>query len=160
MSRYRIACLTSHPIQYQAPLFRYLANANDLELRVFFLSDFSLREYLDPGFGNAIKWDVPLLDGYEYQFLPAIGRTDRVSFWRPLARGIGRAIREGQYDAVWVNGYAHQAALRMMLAARLAAVPVLFRGESHELSSSAGPVRRFAKRRLLPRLRTPLTAIE
>ena len=40
----------------------------------------------------------------------------------------------------------------MMLAARLAAVPVLFRGESHELSSSAGPVRRFAKRRLLPRL--------
>ena len=70
---YRVACLVSHPIQYQAPLFRYLAARPGIELTVFFLSDLSVHAYRDSGFGVDVKWDVPLLDGYRHEFLPRVG---------------------------------------------------------------------------------------
>ncbi len=60
----RLAYLVSHPIQYQAPLLRRIAQEPDIDLTVFFGSDFSLRSYQDEGFGVDVKWDVPLLDGY------------------------------------------------------------------------------------------------
>jgi hypothetical protein len=95
---YRVAYLASHPIQYQAPMLRYLAARPELDLTVLFLSDFSVREYRDPGFGVPVHWDVPLLEGYSYRFLPWVGRRDRVTFWpalrsRPLARAAARSLR-------------------------------------------------------------------
>ena len=39
------------PIQYQAPLLRRIAQEPDIDLTVFFGSDFSLRSYQDEGFG-------------------------------------------------------------------------------------------------------------
>ena len=63
---YRLAYLVSHPIQYQAPLLRYIASRKEIDLTVFFLSDFSSRKYQDPGFGARIRWDPPILEGYNY----------------------------------------------------------------------------------------------
>jgi len=40
--RVRLAYLVSHPIQYQAPLLRRLAQEPDIDLTVFFGSDFSV----------------------------------------------------------------------------------------------------------------------
>src|ERR1700756_3046963 len=60
----RLAYFVSHPIQYQAPLLRRIAAEKDIDLKVFFSSDISVREYVDPGFGVPVKWDVPLLEGY------------------------------------------------------------------------------------------------
>jgi hypothetical protein len=59
----RLAYLVSHPIQYQAPLLRRIAQEPDIDLTVFFGSDFSVRDYKDEGFGVGVKWDVPLLEG-------------------------------------------------------------------------------------------------
>ena len=39
-SKVRLAYLVSHPIQYQAPLLRRIAQEPDIELTVFFGSDF------------------------------------------------------------------------------------------------------------------------
>jgi hypothetical protein len=58
----RIAYLVSHPIQYQAPLLRQIAKAQKFDLTVFFRSDFSTKNFKDPGFGAQIKWDTNLLD--------------------------------------------------------------------------------------------------
>jgi len=60
--------LTSHPIQYQAPLFRKLAGVIP-EFKVFFLSDKGYQEHKDPEFGVRFSWDIPLIDGYKNQFL-------------------------------------------------------------------------------------------
>ena len=67
----RIAFLTTHPIQYQAPLFRRLAREPGIELKVFFCSDYSVRPFFDPNFAVHMEWDVPLLDGYDSEVLPA-----------------------------------------------------------------------------------------
>ena len=67
---YRLAILTSHPIQYQAPLFKKLAERPEIDLTVYFCWDFGAgKKSLDAEFGKKIKWDIPLLEGYEYKFL-------------------------------------------------------------------------------------------
>src|ERR1700730_16852807 len=102
----RLAYFVSHPIQYQAPLLRRVAQESDIDLKVFFSSDISVRGHMDPGFGVAVKWDVPLLAGYQYEFLPRLRDSDRHTFSRPLNWGIYKRLREGKYDAIWVHGYA------------------------------------------------------
>ena len=48
----RLAYVTSHPIQYQAPLFRALAGLEGVAFKAFFCSDWGLSEQLDPGFSR------------------------------------------------------------------------------------------------------------
>ncbi|MGH7949770.1 MAG: glycosyltransferase family 4 protein [Candidatus Binataceae bacterium] len=142
---YRLACLARHPIQYQAPLFRHLARNPALELTVFFLSSHGAEQHDDPGFGVRFNWDVPLLGGYRHEFLPCVGRRDALSFWQPYSYGLTSRLRAGGYDALWVNGYAHQAALRAIAAARRNGLKVLMRGESHLASHPRSPARAVAK---------------
>ena len=85
----KLAYMVSHPIQYQAPLLRRIAQEPDIDLTVFFGSDFSIRGYKDQGFGVDVKWDVPLLDGYRYEFLPVL--RDNATAINATGREIGRA---------------------------------------------------------------------
>ena len=84
----RLAYLVSHPIQYKAPLLRRIAQEPDIDLTVFFASDFSVREYIDKGFGGDVKWDVPLLDGYRHEFLPSIWDKRKTGSTSQLNYGI------------------------------------------------------------------------
>jgi glycosyltransferase involved in cell wall biosynthesis len=131
--RVRLAYLVSHPIQYQAPLLRRIAQEPDIDLTVFFGSDFSLRTYQDEGFGVDVKWDVPLLDGYRHKFLPVIRDDGTQTVTTPLNYGIYSALRgdatEPGFDLLWVHGYAMVNALHGMLAAKALGIPVLLRGD-------------------------------
>jgi glycosyltransferase involved in cell wall biosynthesis len=132
----RLAYLVSHPIQYQAPLLRRIAQEPDIDLTVFFGSDFSVRGYKDEGFGVGVKWDVPLLDGYRHEFLPSLRDNARVGVASPLNYGILSRLRGGRgqsnaaFDVLWVHGYATVNALHGMLAAKALGIPVLLRAES------------------------------
>lgn len=128
----RLAYLVSHPIQYQAPLLRRIAQEPDIDLTVFFGSDFSLRGYQDVGFGVDVKWDVPLLDGYRSEFLPVIRDDGTQTVITPLNYGIFSALRGGAkpgFDVLWVHGYAMVNAFHGMLAAKALGIPVLLRGD-------------------------------
>jgi glycosyltransferase involved in cell wall biosynthesis len=132
--RVRLAYLVSHPIQYQAPLLRRLAHEPDIDLTVFFASDFSVRGYRDEGFGVAVQWDVPLLEGYRHVFLPRLRDGNDVSATKPMNRGILRALRgsgaQAAFDVLWVHGYATVNAIHGMVAAKLLGIPVMLRAES------------------------------
>lgn len=135
----RLAYLVSHPIQYQAPLLRRIAEEPDVDLTVFFGSDFSVRGYRDEGFGVGVKWDIPLLDGYRHEFLPKLRDRGAVSVASPLNYGIVSRLRGGEggdaagdtaFDALWVHGYATVNAMHGILAAKALGIPVLLRAES------------------------------
>ena len=131
-NKVRLAYLVSHPIQYQAPLLRRIAQEPDIDLTVFFGSDFSLRSYQDEGFGVDVKWDVPLLDGYRSEFLPVIRDDGTQTVTTPLNYGIFGALRGGRkpgFDVLWVHGYAMVNALHGMVAAKTLGIPVLLRGD-------------------------------
>ncbi len=134
MRRVRLACLVSHPIQYQAPLLRRIAGETDIDLTVFFGSDFSVRGYRDAGFGVGVKWDVPLLDGYKHVFLPRLRDRGNASFASPVNYGLVRRLRgeggDAAFDALWVHGYSTVNAMQGILAARALGIPVLLRAES------------------------------
>src|SRR2546427_5462193 len=100
----RLAYFVTHPIQYQAPLLRFLATSKEIELKVFFLTDFSLHEHYERAFNHSFKWDVPLTDGYTWEVVPRWGivrSTQSRPHW-PV-RGLKERLREGSFDAVWVH---------------------------------------------------------
>lgn len=131
----RLAYLVSHPIQYQAPLLRRIAREPDIDLTVFFGSDFSVKEYKDEGFGGVgVKWDIPLLEGYRHEFLPVIRDHAKVTPLAPLNHGIARRLKgyAGQpgFDLLWAHGYASLNSLSAMIAAKALGIPVLVRSDS------------------------------
>jgi len=154
LRKVRLAYIVSHPIQYQAPLLRRIAQEPDIDLTVLFGSDFSVRSYRDEGFGVEVAWDTPLLEGYRSRFLPNLrlsGRqaTGGVSPFTPISHGIYRNLRNPDgspaFDALWVHGYASINALQAILAANALGIPVLLRAESWLADRSRSPLKLFAK---------------
>ena len=159
--RLRLAYLVSHPIQYQAPLLRRIAQEPDIDLTVLFGSDFSVREYADEGFGVKLTWDVPLLEGYRSKLLPAWHDPGTVTATTPLSRSLLRALRDPDgtpaYDALWVHGYASLNSLRGIVAAYALGIPVLLRADIWLADRPRSPLRLVAKRLFFTALR-PLVA--
>src|SRR5437016_11113597 len=97
--RYRILFVASHPVQYQAPLFRRMAKQASLDLHVAYCTLRGAEAGHDPEFGASIQWDVPLLDGYSWTHVPNRG-SGAESFFGLFNAGLWRLIRGGNYDAV------------------------------------------------------------
>jgi glycosyltransferase involved in cell wall biosynthesis len=158
----RLAYFVTHPIQYQAPLLRRIAQEPDIDLKVFFGSALSVRGHLDREFGVQVKWDIPLLEGYAYEFLPVIldvreGQT--LSFLRPLNRGIGAALRKGKFDAVWVHGYSYSMTLQAIRAAHAMDLPILLRSDSTLHDRPRSKWKLALKRRFFSMLRPAISAV-
>ena len=149
---FRLAYFVSHPIQYQVPLLRLIAADPGIRLKVIFYSDLSLRASYDRGFGRTIQWDTPLTGGYDFQVLSRwkqgamTGQADRPSL---PAKAVGQALDQEEFDAVWVHGWGHVCSWQAMLAAHRRGLPLLMRGESHQLAPPAPHLRRWLKRRVL-----------
>jgi glycosyltransferase involved in cell wall biosynthesis len=146
----RLAYLVSHPIQYQAPLLRRISQEPDIDLTVFFASNFSVNEYVDKGFGVDVKWDVSLLDGYRHEVLPSIWDKRRTGPTSQLNYGIFSRLRGHKgvagFDVLWVHGYSTLNALQAMLAAKALGVPVLLRAESRLGGKERSVFKRATKR--------------
>jgi hypothetical protein len=65
-----LAIVLSHPTQYYSPWFRHISAQGELKLRVFYLWDFGVQPRMDVQFGQTVQWDIPLLDGYDSEFVP------------------------------------------------------------------------------------------
>src|SRR6476469_3204732 len=77
--RERLAIITTHPVQYNAPLFKELAKRNVLDSKVFYTwGEGGLGKKYDYGFGKEIEWDIPLLEGYSYEFMTNISKNPGV----------------------------------------------------------------------------------
>jgi glycosyltransferase involved in cell wall biosynthesis len=131
MSKRRLAIVSTHPIQYYAPVFRALAASPQIDVRVFYTwSQVAADGAFDPGFGTEVKWDVPLLDGYAYQFVPNAAKYPGTDHFGGLSNPtLIREVEAWHPDAVLVytwNSRTHLRALRHFKNR----VPVLFRGDS------------------------------
>ena len=135
----RIAYLLSHPIQYQSAMLRGLAAEPDLDITVFYGLDTSGEGSFDAGFGHRVQWDVPLLDGYRYEFLPSLIPAAAPAVWRPINRGLRRRLREGRFDLVWMHGWGRAADLLALRDARALGLPVLMRSENNFMGSPPKP---------------------
>jgi glycosyltransferase involved in cell wall biosynthesis len=135
MPPYRLLVLSSHPIQYQAPIYRALAAHPEIDLTVLFCLDWGAKPYRDPGFGCEVRWDTPLLDGYKYRFLrnwslrPGLDRM-----WGVVNPGVVRAVVSDRYDAVVIYGWARATNWLAIVAALASRTPIILRDETNLLN--------------------------
>jgi glycosyltransferase involved in cell wall biosynthesis len=127
----KLAIISTHPIQYNAPLFRLLAERNKIGIKVFYTwSQSQETEIYDPGFGIRRKWDIPLLNGYDHVFIPNISKNPGSHhFWGIQNPELIHSIDEYQPDAVMVYGWSFASHLKAMRHYK-SRVPVYFRGDS------------------------------
>lgn len=128
MRKYKLAVITSHPIQYQTPLFKKLSQR--LDLMVYFFWDFGVKETFSQEFGRKIKWDIPLLEGYRFKFLKNFSLRPSSEFLGQVNFGIINELKKNKYDAVLVFGWNSFANWLAFLTAFILKIPVLLRGEN------------------------------
>lgn len=135
----RLAIITTHPIQYNAPLFKLLTQRKRISIKVFYTWGESVLEAkYDPGFQKEIKWDIPLLEGYEYEFLENIASDKGSHHFKGIDNpNIISAIGSYAPDAILVYGWSYKSHLRVIRHFHKKA-PVIFRGDSTLLDDIAG----------------------
>jgi glycosyltransferase involved in cell wall biosynthesis len=143
--------INSHPVQYFAPLYRYLS-LSGFRIACWYCSDENVHGHLDRQFGANVQWDIPLLEGYKARFF-------RNRSWKPsLYNGFFGLINPGMLTAlmrekksvVVVHGWAYFSYVATLITARLAGHIVCLRGENplgQELVKSK--LNRLIKRLLL-----------
>src|SRR5205823_10783531 len=101
-----LAIITTHPIQWQVPVWQALARDGTVPFEVWFLTDHAVKPALDVEFGQTFAWDLPLLEGYPHRFLP-VRRPARVNsfFGVRLAKSLVPLLRQNSVRALWVNGW-------------------------------------------------------
>jgi glycosyltransferase involved in cell wall biosynthesis len=141
----RLAIVSTHPIQYYSPLFRLMTERGNISIRVFYTwqKDSGI---FDKDFSAEIKWDIPLLEGYDYRFVSNNG-DHRTDFFRVKNPTLEREIEEWGADAVLFFGWNYYSHLRSMRHFKNK-IPVLFRGDSNLLGERPG-LKRMARRLFL-----------
>ncbi len=142
----RVAVVCSHPIQYFAPWFRWLSDNLDAALRVFYLDNPAVRDAADPGFGQAVTWDTPLLEGYDNKFVENTAASPGTHHYRGLRNpGLWPALNRYGPAATLLMTYRYESILPAMLRDRLPPNTWL-RGDSTLLARTEGFRRRLADR--------------
>ncbi len=145
----RLAIITTHPIQYNAPFFKMLADRKNIELKVFYTWSQSVEGVkFDPGFGKNIKWDLPLLEGYSHAFSKNVSSSPGSHHYKGIDNPfLIQEIIKWKPNALLVYGWSFKSHLKAMRYFK-GKIPVLFRGDSTLLDEKPG-FKKLLRRALL-----------
>ena len=132
-----LAIIASHPIQYYAPLFRCLAEDCNFNIKVFYLWDFGITNQIDPGFKQSLKWDIPLLDGYNFEFVPNISKDRGTHHIFGLQNpSLTQQVLAFKPDAIFLTvSYNYASIYRFLWQMKNINIPIIFRGDSHRIQA-------------------------
>ncbi len=126
---FRLAVVALHPIQYQAGLWRALAAHPRIDLKVIYLDRIGIDGSVDPTMKGQMKWDVPLLDGYSYEFVRNLSPFRFTPIVNRVNPALFKSLRARRYDAVVVHGYLTLSNWLVLLAAKATGMKTLCRAE-------------------------------
>lgn len=134
----KLAIITTHPIQYYAPVFKLLQQRAKIELMVFYTVGRQKGLNYDPGFGKAVNWDIPLLDGYPYEWVNNIAATPGSDHFKGIVNpNLIDKIKRWHPDAILVYGWSYHGHLKAIRYFKNR-TPVYFRGDSTLLNEPSG----------------------
>ncbi|GAB2698946.1 hypothetical protein GCM10027037_24190 [Mucilaginibacter koreensis] len=134
----RLAIITSHPIQYYAPVFQLLSRRGYLNIRVFYTWGKAALQKHDPGFNKTVEWDIPLLEGYSYEWAENTSAHPGSHHFKGIVTpGLIKQIALYEPDAVLVFGWAYHSHLQVLKYFK-GKIPVYFRGDSTLLDANPG----------------------
>lgn len=135
----KLAIVSTHPVQYNAPLFALLAASTKFSVKVFYTWSQSQKgAKYDPGFGKDIEWDIPLLEGYGYLFVDNTSNDPGTHHFKGIVNpGLNNAIAQWKPDALLVYGWSFVSHLKCIRYFHNK-IPVFFRGDSTLLDEKPG----------------------
>jgi glycosyltransferase involved in cell wall biosynthesis len=137
----RLTIVQTHPVQYDAPWFRYMTSqCPEIDLTVIYAARPTPVQQ-GTGFDRAFEWDTNLVDGYRWRVVRESRPDDEFAAgrFRDLdVKEIGAAVISSTPDVVLVPGWHSITMVRAILAARRAGIPVLYRGDTNNLAAPAG----------------------
>lgn len=126
-----IGYLLSHPIQYQSPLIREIGERDGVSIKVYYCSRDGVSSDSDLGFGASEPWDVPLLEGYEYEFLTNHSpKPDTETIIGQINLEVVQRIRHASHDVFWVHDYGAITNIIALVTATLLHIPTILRAEA------------------------------
>ncbi len=127
----RLAIITTHPIQYNAPLYKLLTERGIIKIKVFYTwGDQVLQNKYDPGFKKTIEWDIPLLEGYDYQFVENISTCPGSNHYNGIINPtLIEEIKNWGPDSLLVYGWKFNSHLKCINYFHKK-IPIYFRGDS------------------------------
>lgn len=144
-----LAIVTTHPIQYQTPIWQALAADGRIPFEVWYLTRHGVKPTLDRQFGTTFSWDIDTLSGYPYRFLETPEQATPNTFWRcRLNESLRDRLRKCGAKAMWVQGWQVAGYWQAVRAAKAVDVDVWLRGESNDLAPTR-PAKRIIKRAML-----------
>ena len=151
--RLRVLAISSHVVQYAAPVFRELASCDQIDFHVAYCSLRGAEAGHDPELGAVMKWDVPLLDGYSWTHVPNKG-SGKESFFGLFNPGLWKLIRQEHYDAILCYiGYVRSPFWISYFAAKMSGSRFLFGNDAITIFPRDGKAWKVAvKKRLWPRI--------
>ena len=115
---------------------------------VFYGWEGATKKTQDPGFGKAIQWDIPLLEGYEFEFVPNVAKFPGSSHFRGIdLPSLEQRMDKWCPDCLLVYGWSYKSHLLAMRHYH-GKIPVLFRGDSTLLDEKSG-FKKYLRRLLL-----------
>lgn len=151
--------VASHPIQYQACIWRELAKLGSLRFEVWYGSDYGVRPQKS-GWGlRDFAWDVDLTSGYPHRFLPNLSpRKAPDTYAGKLHPGLPFELILRRPRAVLVQGYRNLHEQSAIFGAKLARSRLVFRADTNA-RTSRGSWRKLARKAYLSVLYPNLDAI-
>jgi glycosyltransferase involved in cell wall biosynthesis len=126
----RLAIITTHPIQYYAPIFKLLHQRKRINIKVFYTWGQAAANKYDPGFGKNISWGLPLLDGYSYEWLNNTSAIPGSHHFKGVVNpDLIQQVNLFKPDAILIFGWAYHSHLKAIRNFKNK-LPVYFRGDS------------------------------
>jgi glycosyltransferase involved in cell wall biosynthesis len=134
----KLAIVSTHPIQYNAPVYKLLSERKKIHIKVFYTWENSKDGVFDIKFNQNIKWDIPLLEGYEYEFVKNTSKKQGShSFKGIINPNLNKQIEKWGANAVLIFGWNFHSHIRAMRYFK-GKIPVFFRGDSTLIDEKPG----------------------
>lgn len=141
----KLAIITTHPIQYNAPFFRLLSERGKVYPKVFYTWPQALERFVDKDFGKVVQWDIPLLDGYEWEAVENISPEPTSKNWGGIdCPSLIKKLSDFHPDAILIYGWNLKSHFKTMRYFK-GKTPVWFFGDSTLLDEVPG-MRKLARR--------------
>lgn len=144
-----MVAVATHPIQYQAPIWRRLAMEEGARFHAVFGFDVGVRATIDPDFRSSFKWDVPLLEGYAHTFLERDRADNRFTFLSPGAKGLRRRLRRLEPSVGILTAYNNILHLVALHEFRRLRCPVVMRHEASDVAFNRSRWKSYLRDRIL-----------
>lgn len=116
-----------------------MAQDTRFSFKVLLCSSQGATAYRDPGFQREVKWDVPLLEGYDHEVLPNWSPAPNPSrFWGLINPRVISAAWSGDYDALMLGSWANVTTWLAVFAALFARLPIILKPEATVYRPVAG----------------------